>query len=234
MIAFCIKTFQRNDELERLIESIKNFYPKAKIYIADDSENPLGLEKTYKMDFDSGLSAGRNLLIRKTKEPYLLFLDDDFVFTKDTKIEKLVEILENNKDIGLVGGSLRQGGSIRHYEGYVKFKGDNLIYTKKLKDRVNFKEAGLVFNFFLARRELFDYVRWDEELKLAEHSDFFLRLSYTPWKVGYCDDVIVDHIPNRNGDYGKFRDRGSFFTKIFMRKRGIERIINYEEKTFKI
>ncbi len=232
MIAFCIKTFERPKMVERLVESIKQFYPKAKIYIADDSREPM--KGSFPMEFDSGLSAGRNLLIRKTKEPYLLFLDDDFVFTEQTRIENLVKILENNPDLGIIGGAMKQDGTIRHYEGYVRFQGDKLVYDKRVVQRDGFIETGLILNFFLARREVFDNVRWDNDLKLAEHSDFFLRLGYTKWKVGYFDGVIIEHKPMKAGEYGKFRARGKFFTKLMMEKRGIKQIINYEGKIFKL
>jgi (N-acetylneuraminyl)-galactosylglucosylceramide N-acetylgalactosaminyltransferase len=231
MIAYCIKTFERPKQVERLVKSIKKFDKKAKIYIADDSHEPM--KGSFAMEFDSGLSAGRNLLIRKTKEPYLLFLDDDFVFSKDTKIEKLLEILEKNKELGLIGGAMRETGAIRHYEGYLKLENEVLTIDKKVIQRDGFVETGLILNFFLARRELFDSVRWDSDLKLAEHSDFFLRLGYTKWKVGYCDNVIIEHKPNKNGEYAKFRGRGKQFMRLFMKKRGIKEIISYEGKSFK-
>jgi len=232
MIAFCIKTFERPKQVERLVRSIKEFYPKAHIYIVDDSKEPM--KGSFPMEFDSGLSAGRNLLIRNTKEPYLLFLDDDFVFTKDTKVEKLVELLEKNPEFGIMGGAMRQDGVIRHYEGYLKFDGEKMICNKNTIPREDFIETGLILNFFLARREVFDSVRWDSDLKLAEHADFFLRLSYTKWKVGYYDGVIVEHKPFKNGEYNKFRNRGEFFTKMMMYKRGLKEIVGYDGKKFRL
>jgi glycosyltransferase involved in cell wall biosynthesis len=231
MIAYCIKTFERPKQVNRLVKSIKRFDKKAKIYIADDSHEPM--KSSFKMEFDSGLSAGRNLLIRNTKEPYLLFLDDDFIFTEQTRIGILLGILKKNPELGLIGGAVRETGAIRHYEGCLKLEDEVLTIDKKVIQRDGFVETGLILNFFLARREVFDNVMWDSDLKLAEHTDFFLRLGYTKWKVGYCNGVIIEHEPFKSGNYAKFRGRGKEFMRLFMKKRGIKEIINYEGKSFK-
>lgn len=41
-----------------------------------------------------GWFAGRNLAVSQVTTKYLLWVDDDFIFTADTKLEKLVEVLE--------------------------------------------------------------------------------------------------------------------------------------------
>lgn len=41
-----------------------------------------------------GWFAGRNLAISQVTTKYYLWVDDDFLFTENTKIEKLVEVLE--------------------------------------------------------------------------------------------------------------------------------------------
>lgn len=41
-----------------------------------------------------GWFAGRNLAVSQVTTKYLLWVDDDFIFTADTKLEKLVDVLE--------------------------------------------------------------------------------------------------------------------------------------------
>ncbi len=38
--------------------------------------------------------AGRNLAISQVATKYVLWVDDDFIFTSSTKLEKMVDILE--------------------------------------------------------------------------------------------------------------------------------------------
>lgn len=86
-MTFIIHTFKRPDCLSRLLESIKEYYPNTPVIVYDDSE------------FDRGLSWGRNHLVSQVKTKYFLLLDDDFVFTNETKIERLVEKAEQGYDI---------------------------------------------------------------------------------------------------------------------------------------
>ena len=42
-----------------------------------------------------GWFAGRNLAISQVTTKYVLWVDDDFIFSANTKLEKMVDILEN-------------------------------------------------------------------------------------------------------------------------------------------
>lgn len=44
--------------------------------------------------FFQGWFAGRNLAVSQVTTKYFLWVDDDFLFTDKTKIEKLVDVLE--------------------------------------------------------------------------------------------------------------------------------------------
>ena len=41
-----------------------------------------------------GWFAGRNLAVSQVTTKYVLWVDDDFIFTSSTKLEKLVDVLE--------------------------------------------------------------------------------------------------------------------------------------------
>lgn len=55
-------------------------------------------------DVLQGWFAGRNLAVSQVTTKYLLWVDDDFIFTADTKLEKLVDVLERTT-LDLVGHS---------------------------------------------------------------------------------------------------------------------------------
>lgn len=221
-----IKTFERPKFLQRLVDSIREFYPKLPILIADDSRQVTAVTgpgiSIHRMPYDSGLSAGRNLLLDVTKTPYFLLLDDDFVFTAETKIGKFIKLLDTT-DLDLVGGRV-----FNCPNGFFNFTG-LLDHTPKgyrvHRDRFHEKHkdysvCDIIPNFFLGRTKAVRNLRWDEELKLAEHMEFFVRARGV-LKVGWCPEVVVNH-DRRNAppEYVLMRGRGSHFGHVYARKYG--------------
>src|SRR5207302_98992 len=111
-----IKTFLRPDCVRRLVTSILARYPDAHLIIADDGDPDETVREYYAdlsaaghqillLPFNVGISAGRNRLVEASTRPYLLLLDDDFVFTGETRIETFVEVLEADRSLGVAGGS---------------------------------------------------------------------------------------------------------------------------------
>ncbi|KAL0198211.1 hypothetical protein M9458_006751, partial [Cirrhinus mrigala] len=86
------------DELNILIKSIRQFYPEIKIIIADDSLEPQNVTgyklEQYIMPPAQGWFAGRNLAVSQITTKYFLWVDDDYIFSNSTRIEKFVEIME--------------------------------------------------------------------------------------------------------------------------------------------
>ena len=116
-IAITIPSFLRFDKLFQEISSIKKFYPKGihTIYIGDQDKpyedkimiyNNLRKKgyKIYQLPFNCGAIYTRNYLIKQTKEPYTLVIDNDFLFNKQSTLKSFIEILKENKNIGIVGG----------------------------------------------------------------------------------------------------------------------------------
>jgi len=172
------------------VSSIKAFYPGAIIYVADDSRKPAvkinGVDKIFRMQYDMGLSAGRNELVRNVQTKYLAILDDDFVFDEATDVRSMAKFLDHNDEFGLVGGWLRfSTGGEQHYEGWPRIHKKTIYFEMDEEDTklcphsgLNYKHVGIVLNFFVARTEMFKNILWDLDLKLAEHTDFFLRLGF--------------------------------------------------------
>lgn len=105
-----IKTFQRRNSLWNLLNSIGIYYPDLKIVIVDDGlfkYKNATLRKFKMLDityvcirFDSGISEGRNSLLKEIKTTLFIYCDDDFEFSGATKIDELVKLIEdNNLDI---------------------------------------------------------------------------------------------------------------------------------------
>ncbi|XP_059499324.1 beta-1,4 N-acetylgalactosaminyltransferase 1 isoform X2 [Stegostoma tigrinum] len=205
LVTIATKTFLRYDKLRELISSVRKYYPNVTIVIADDSDKPQKIEgdfiEQYFMPFGKGWFAGRNLAISQVTTKYLLWVDDDFIFTANTKIEKLVTILEKTT-LDLVGGAVREktgfATTFRHQISVEQGgqEGD-CLHTRMghyhvLQGFPNCVVTDGVVNFFLARTDKVQQVGFDPRLTRVAHSEFFID-GLGILHVGSCDDVTVDH-----------------------------------------
>jgi hypothetical protein len=247
-IAIIIPTMMRHNALTQLVDSIKktqdsNWY---RIYIADQGNYELEKEQYYDklraeghkivyLPFNCGLSYSRNQLVKLTSEPYIMTIDDDFIFTEDTAIENFARILEDDKELGCVGGDLKHNPPYNWTLKYVKNDKENYLYYIACKDRdikntlsttvqksLSYLYCDIVLNFAMYKREVLDNFHWDENLKLVEHSDFFLRLQQeTKWKVAHTSSVIAIHDQDRtNPSYTLLRSKLNCDTyyQVFLKK----------------
>jgi len=174
-----IKTFERPHDLQRLLASVRRFYPKLPIIVVDDSRAP-GQQPgvhTIPMPYDSGISAGRNEGLRQVSTPYVLIMDDDFVFTRGTRLPQALALLAAEPRIDIMGGAVVDL-PLYHVVDYSRaeifptaaaplFAAGSSLAGLPVYDKVP--------NFFLARTERLRLVPWDENLKRMEHADFFTR-----------------------------------------------------------
>lgn len=202
-----IKTFLRPHCLKECIASIRKYYKKIPIYVADDSSDNIKLKnievikgfndnniKLFNMKYDSGLSAGRNLMVKNTKTEYFLVLDDSRTLTRDTHLEAMINFLKiSNYDL-IAGVCNDRGGYYKHYSKnflYEKVDKDgipNIYYTTITKkpivvDKIDKNtliafDTNITNNFFITKTKKLLKFPWNNECKLGEHELFF----YNWWK----------------------------------------------------
>lgn len=229
-VTFCVKTFERPDALMTLQHSIRKYYPDNPIIIADDSEKPLHPDyfdsntHIHAMPYDSGLSAGRNEVIAMAKTPYIVLLDDDFRFTPATQIWKWLPWIESGI-FDIMGGGLRLNGKrVTHFEGSLELAG-TVLKCGHSTQGINPMRCDCILNFFCADRVNILNVGWDEELKLGEHLDFFMRCQQAGLSVGYHPEVQADHVPMKSKAYNSIRyPKAAFFREKFREKWNIHQI----------
>ncbi|XP_062366949.1 beta-1,4 N-acetylgalactosaminyltransferase 1 isoform X3 [Cinclus cinclus] len=205
LVTVATKTFLRYDKLRGLIASIRRFYPSVTIVVADDSQRPEPLSgphlEHYLMPFGKGWFAGRNLAVSQVTTKYVLWVDDDFIFTPRTRLEKLVDVLERTS-LDLVGGAVREiTGYTTTYRQRLSVRGGG-AGGDCLRTRPGFHHrlAGFpacvvtdgVVNFFLARTDKVRQVGFDPRLRRVAHLEFFID-GLGVLHVGSCEDVVVDH-----------------------------------------
>ncbi|XP_032068214.1 beta-1,4 N-acetylgalactosaminyltransferase 1 isoform X3 [Thamnophis elegans] len=205
LVTIATKTFLRYDKLRVLIDSIRKFYPTVTIIIADDSQDIEHVQgphiEQYFMPFGKGWFAGRNLAISQVTTKYVLWVDDDFIFTTRTKVEKLVDVLEKTS-LDLVGGAVREiTGYTATYRQQISVQpgteeGDCLRirqgYHHTIEGFPDCVVTDAVINFFLARTEKVLQVGFDPRLNRVAHLEFFID-GLGILHVGSCSNVVVDH-----------------------------------------
>ncbi|XP_059792300.1 beta-1,4 N-acetylgalactosaminyltransferase 1 isoform X1 [Balaenoptera ricei] len=206
LVTIATKTFLRYNRLRALIASIRRFYPTVTVVIADDSDKPESVRgphiEHYLMPFGKGWFAGRNLAVSQVTTKYVLWVDDDFVFTARTRLERLVDVLERTP-LDLVGGAVREiSGFATTYRQLLSVEPGAPGRGNCLRQKRGFHHELVGFpgcvvtdgvvNFFLARTDKVREVGFDPRLSRVAHLEFFLDGLGT-LRVGSCSDVVVDH-----------------------------------------
>lgn len=193
-VTIIIKTHQRQAECNRLIASIRRFYPSVRIIVGDDSQTPADIvraDRVERFEYDIGLSAGRNRLVDLVETAYVLLVDDDCLFYESTRLEEMIAVLDAGR-YNLVGGNM--GWETMH--GCLKKDGDILHILKgafRNEDAQGNRRYDFCHNFFMARTDVMKQARWPEEIKIyAEHVHFFwanrqaLKVTKCNVSVGHC------------------------------------------------
>ncbi|KAF3847022.1 hypothetical protein F7725_004100 [Dissostichus mawsoni] len=220
-VTITTKTFLRYPQLKVLLRSIRQFYKDIEVIIADDSfvtEKMTGDHiQHYIMPPGKGWFAGRNLAVSQVTTKYFLWVDDDFLFTKWTKIEEMVKWFQdqflrwfpiaNNyfvftmqvHDELVLGGKVGKG---QFYSSLIYEEGDEMeggcMYRKtrrRFHSLPGYPQCSLVsgvVNFFLARTDAVQRVRFDPNLKRVAHSEFFMD-GLGSLMVTTCGHVAIGH-----------------------------------------
>lgn len=225
-VTLIIKTFQRPACCEKLLRSIRDFYPGIRVVVVDDGDIHPHIEYpqqvTYiRTEFDIGVSRGRNMALDQVKTKYFVTLDDDNIITTQTRLDKWFDILESNPDVHLVGGEEEH---TLPYHGAWKMNGG--VLEIHLDQSVGTSENGLrlfdiTHQFFMARTDAIQKVRWDDELKMYDHSVFFKRCKDAGLRITYDGTVVCGHERVLSANYKKFRYREDALA-LAMKKLGAE------------
>ncbi len=174
-----VKTFERPAILARLVTSVRARYPTLPVIVVDDSRAPKPLPdvETIALPFDSGVSAGRQAGLERVRTPFVLVVDDDFIFYNGTRLRPALDRLAGNRQIDILGGQLIDLPYLR-----VRRPPFGRIFTTRSEPLVpigttigGLRVCDKVANFYVARTDRLRLVGWDPRLKRIDHADFFTR-----------------------------------------------------------
>lgn len=242
-VTVCMTAFRRPKKVVAQIESIRKFYPDLKIVVGDNGDEYPDLSfdshtELFPLAFDCGLAAARNATIAAARTKYVLIVDDDNIWTEATQVERLIDILESNPHIGIVGTWQHDTryDDVTEWQLNFESQGDSLL-SRVSREPITFTPNGTPFrkcdavlNFAMARHKVFGDCPWNNRLKLAEHWEFYYRLKQQgKWSVAYCPWVgsIHDALP-RQDRYIDFRSRSEVYEKIARDQHGINQRFKLE------
>lgn len=259
-LAVLIKTCHGRPSLIWVLDSLKFAFNNTdyRIYISDekplddwkvDLYNKLSDEGHYIEIHEPGINCGvaRNLLIEQLNdEDLVLRMDDDFELGGEYNFEAMKAVLNASDEIGFCSDFERQlgdnkgvkSGSIRPAGGIFKINPPTLKKKfhspfKKYREINGYRYilAEHTRNLLLIKRDVFNKVKWNEELLFrGEHEEFMLSIkeegylgAYTPDSVHYHRDDLMQFRSNvgnnkknvRRGDLEKER---VFYSKFRCKK----------------
>jgi len=246
-IAIIYTTFLRNKLSLETIQSIQPYLSEKMILlIGDQNKVGQGINHKYtnckhtiyyELPFDCGLSYGRNYLVQIAQKmgiKYCLLTADSIKFTEKYNFDPIINFLEEKEERGIVGFELLD----RQYWVYnidlipglfFKLTKNNLKVVNN--QEIQFTGCEVITNFFLAKTKCLIDNKWDNELKLAEHEDFFWRLKQTKYKVFWTNYIKAQYINQKNTEYNKYRRRLYYeFKQKLQQKYSITGWLQYEKR----
>jgi len=225
-VTLLIKTFERPDCLKKLLNSIYKYYKNIPIIVVNDGVPINDIPNVFQInvDFDMGASYCRNLGLSMVNTPYVVTLDDDFIFNERTKLETWLDILENTS-IDLISGDVTN----TRYEACFKLENKILQFVRKNKGiESGYPLYDIVLQFWMARTEkIRSFGGWCNEFKTIDHMPFFIN-AFNKIKIAYCNSVYVDHKQERTKEYNRFRqDRSQMYFDLILDKFNLNKIIGY-------
>ena len=240
-----IKTFCRPKCLEfNLNHFSKSLYcEKVQFIIADDSNERckvlnanivnkyknIGMQINHlQLEFDSGLSVGRNMMVDNCTTEFILILDDSRTIDTNTNLIGMVQFMEDTK-YDLIAGIIKQRHGIDRTYCKVFKKIENsdenvIIFTENVKESIPNKyfshtfKSDIVLNVFMARTDILKDVIWRPELKVGEHEAFFYDLFCKKYKCAVTSSLNFLQASNEERQYPPditniYRTRDKVFKK---------------------
>ena len=235
-VTFIYKSFERQRMAKRLYHNIQSYYPGVKVIIADDSSRPLDLKgeslTIVQLPFNSGLSYGLNRALEKVETPFLMRMDDDELLTPLTKVENELQFLYEHPEIDLVGFGVMSTpkceSPLRSSYLYYNQPMNEAPKPLKIPHMTGIDEKHVVVgkspNIFLARTDKIKEIGWDDNIRMIDHNEFFMRAAGNIVCV-LNPTTIVFHYHNQfNTYYQEFRgdvqrDRAYIYQKHYLRNK---------------
>jgi GT2 family glycosyltransferase len=222
-ISIQIVTFNSGGQIEKCLESLQKNSPDSEVIIVDNNSTDDTLEKVKKSKIkiinesgNLGFGKAHNLAAIRAEGEYLVILNPDTILQTKNGFEKITEILENNKDFGLIAPKLiypdgKTQKSVRNLPTFWGACREYLFGQKGAYDFYELKSNGLcgveavVGACMVIKKDLFLKIGGFSEkyFMYFEDLDLCRNLKANNLKVVYYPEVIVEHIVGASGEGDK-------------------------------
>ena len=183
---------------------------------ASKKENVIVINNEQNLGFSKGMNQG----LKTAKGDFIFLLNNDLLFSPNW-LEKFVEILEENNDIGLISCKTNYAGEdFQLYENSKELTQENYLDRINLPKTNNFKyveTARVVFFCVGMTRKTFEKVGYfDENFGLAwfEDDDYTIRTLLAGLKTAIAQDIFVYHNHScTTADIAKTKEGKIFFNR---------------------
>lgn len=222
-VTFMVKTFNRPRTVSHAVAHLRQRFPTHPVVVVDDSDDlyiadlaSFGVAHLI-IPFDAGLSRGRNIGIRHIDTEYFVMFDDDQYPAPDLDLEALVELMDVERDIDVIGGwedetpHVRDSFELANHRDLLERRH---LPTGRLTARGR-PTYHMVQNQTLWRTAVVrtGKLRWADHLKVGEHVDFFFRYR-DQLTIVFSGHFHFSNVPSRLReidaavtDYARFRNR---------------------------
>lgn len=248
-ISIGIKTFLRDEQLFNTIQAIRTNLPGAQMLIADCGEMTDEKDSLYAelerdghihidLPFDAGFGAMSNAIADRLTRPRLLVGSDDFDFSTNEAAQgifRLQGVLDCDPNIDVASGRVNNNP----YEFILIDEGDTVTeIPADIDPTVWYQQVDLTVNYSLFRKEVFDKVRWESDIKIggAEHGAQFVKLKRAGFKTVFVNYVNINEqaIPSRPR-YRMYRRRAADPSRPCFDRIGVKKyilgngVVDYDE-----
>ena len=193
------------------------------------------------LPYDIGVSQGRNECVKRVKTPYTIITDDTRTINNADNIYKLVDYLDKNKQYDMITGHIpeRYGTDISYTNLFKSIYINNkkidspedLKLIDNLDNKIDIKTnninqinndgyyiTDIGVQSFIARTNILIKYPWNDNLKMHEHIQFFLKLWANDINILYDKYFIFNQMNKQYRTYDKngnsLRNRDNLFQII--------------------
>jgi len=215
------------EEKDTFLKELIRHYDKEAILTVDIQSDRVSIVGKkfhyYQLNFDCGLSMARNYLVKvaqKYELDYSILLADSLKINKVYDFNNIMSFFTENPQVGIIG--LDDVGR-PSWERDIFLVENRHFYLPRAKalpmqyKDMTLQRVEICRNFFIAKTQCLIDNPWDDNLKMAEHEDFFWRLKKdTKWEVYYTNAIQCAYIDEKPPEYQDYRNRlyGEFITKL--------------------
>ena len=237
IVSVIIPTYNREEVLPRAIKSVLNqIFKDFELVIVDDgsTDNTKDVVKNFNDDRvkyfyqkNQGVSAARNLGIKKARGKYIAFLDSDDEWLPE-KIEKQISLFKNNTSLDFIGCKRIVVNNKKEYKEKIDFNKEEVSSKKyfKLSLKGNLRTVCLTSGLVVKRKIIEKVGFFDKNLPSGQDLDMWWRIFEKGGKFDFVDDYLYKYYEDNNDSLSS-SFKGNYKNQIYLFKKHYNFIKRY-------